>query len=360
MPFGIDPAARRIPVSGSGTAMSAKILILTVSVLFLATVFAGAEERPKTVPRLGILSPSSLFTQEQTKRIPRVGWLSVRHGPRIDWPFKQAMRELGWFDGENIDIVTRFASERYDQLPKLAAELVQLNVSVIVAADSTVIRAAKNASRTIPIVMSVVKDPVASGYVASFARPGGNITGLSNNLGPLHGKRLQILREAVPTLSRVGFLAPRGSVDWKTMESLSRKLGVEAQGLPFQYPGELETLFKTVQANRTNGLVITAGPSTNLHRRKIIEFASLNRIPAIYPLALYVAEGGLMSYGPNRRLMHKRAAYFVDHILKGAKPADLPVERPMAAEFAINLKAAEAIRINLPTEVLQRADKVIR
>jgi putative tryptophan/tyrosine transport system substrate-binding protein len=298
----------------------------------------------------------------QTKKIPRIGWLSLGHGPRIfNPPFMRSLRELGWFVGRNITIEARFAQERYDQLPALAAELVQLNVDVIVAADTPVIRAAKNATRTIPIVMAIAGDPVSRGYLASFARPGGNITGLSNDLGPLDGKRLQLLKEAIATVARVAIFDPTGLVDLKMMENVSRALGIKLQKLPrFKRSDGLESLFSAIRTNRVNGLIIASSAWTNLHRPEIIKFASKYQLPAIYPGAVYVTDGGLMSYGPNNAVLFRRAAYYVDKILKGAKPSDLPVERPMTAEFAINLKAAEAIRIKIPPEVLQRADMVIR
>lgn len=300
------------------------------------------------------------FAGAQTKKIPRIGWLSVGHGPRIPRPFTLGLRELGWVEGRNVTIEARFAEERYDRLPKLAAELVELKVDVIVAADSPVIPAAKDATKTIPIVMGVVRDPVALGYVASLARPGGNITGLSNNVGPLGGKRLQILKETVPSVSRVAIFDPTGRVDWKRMESVSGALGIQFQPLPFKHPDELDSILKAARTERANGLIVNPGPQTNFHRNRIISFASQNRLPAIYASIIYVADGGLMSYGPNLTVMRRRAAYYVDKILKGAKPSDLPVERPMAAEFAINLKAAETIGIKIPPEVLQRADKVTR
>jgi putative tryptophan/tyrosine transport system substrate-binding protein len=296
----------------------------------------------------------------QTKKIPRLGWLSVGYGPGVNPNFRQAMRELGWFHGENITVETRFAHERYDQLPKLAAELVQLRVDVIAAADSVVIPAAKNATNTIPIVMVVSRDPVSEGYVASLARPGGNITGLTNDLRPISGKRLQILKESVPSVSRVGIIFPRLDVDSKKLETTSRSLGVEPLVVRFEDPDRLDSILNTARTQRINGLMVLSGSQTNRHRTKIITFASQYRLPAMYSLSDYVADGGLMSYGPNLPAMYRRAAYYVDKILKGAKPSDLPVERPVTAEFAINLKAAKAIRIKIPPEVLQRADRVIR
>jgi putative ABC transport system substrate-binding protein len=208
--------------------------------------------------------------------------------------------------------------------------------------------------------MVVVSDPVALGYVASLARPRGNITGLTNDLGPIDSKRLQLLKEAVRSVSHVAVLGPTISVDWKTLEAVSRSSGVQLERLPFNHSDELERLFETAPSKWVNGLMVRPSPRTNRHRSKIIEFASRSRLPAIYPLTSYVTDGGLMSYGPNLPVMPKRAAYYVDRILKGAKPSDLPVERPMAAEFAINLKAAKEIGLSIPPEVLQRADRVIR
>jgi putative ABC transport system substrate-binding protein len=298
--------------------------------------------------------------EAQTKKIPAIGWLSVRHGPTINPHFVRGLRELGWFPGRNIAFEARFAKERYDQLPKLAAELVDLKVDVIVVASSSAIPAAKNATHKIPIVMVVVSDPVALGYVASLARPRGNITGLTNDLGPIDSKRLQLLKEAVRSVSHVAVLGPTISVDWKTLEAVSRSSGVQLERLPFNHSDELERLFETAPSKWVNGLMVRPSPRTNRHRSKIIEFASRSRLPAIYPLTSYVTDGGLMSYGPNLPVMPKRAAYYVDRILKGAKPSDLPVERPMAAEFAINLKAAKEIGLSIPPEVLQRAGRVIR
>jgi putative ABC transport system substrate-binding protein len=270
------------------------------------------------------------------------------------------MRDLGWFHGQNIEVVARFAKENHDQLPKLAADLLQLKVDVIVAADSDAIPAAKNATSTIPIVMAIVKDPVSLGYVASLARPGGNITGLSNSLGPLSEKRLQILKEAVPSVSRVAIVGATENVDWKRLETVSRYLGIRPLALRFQHPDQFESLTNAATTQRANGLLVLPGPHTGLHRHKVITFASQYRLPAIYARTIDVIEGGLMSYGPNLPPMYRRAAYYVDKILKGMKPSDLPVERPMAAEFAINLRAAKEIGLTIPHEVLQRADTVIR
>jgi ABC-type uncharacterized transport system substrate-binding protein len=323
-------------------------------------VFAGAPMSRKSAVITLVIS-TLIFVHvagAQTKRIPRMGWLSVGQGPRIYASFMDSLHELGWFEGKNIAIERRFAEERYDQLPKLAAELVQLKVDVIVAADSPVISAAKQATTTIPIVMSVSGDPDKLGYVASLARPGGNITGLSN-LEPLDGKRLQILKEVLPSVSRVTIFDPIGRVRGE-LETVSRAFGIQLQILLFKHPDELEGVFKATLAEQANGLMVVPGPQTNLHRNKIIEFASRNRLLAIYPLTIYVADGGLMSYGSDLAALRRRAAYYVDKILKGAKPSDLPVERPMAAELAINLKAAKEIGITIPPEVLQRADKVIR
>jgi putative ABC transport system substrate-binding protein len=190
----------------------------------------------------------------QAKKLPRIGWLSLRQGPTISPAFMQGLRKLGWFAGENILIEARFADQRDDQLPKLAAELIKMEVDIIVAADTPVIRPAKNATRTIPIVMTVVGDPVSRGHVASLARPGGNITGLSNDLGPLDGKRLEILKQAVPSVSRVAVFDPTGLVDWKMMETVSRALGIKLRGLPmFKRSDELEGLFKATLSNRTMG-----------------------------------------------------------------------------------------------------------
>jgi putative ABC transport system substrate-binding protein len=296
----------------------------------------------------------------QTKKIPRIGWLSIRHGPTIHPSFIQGLRELGWFVGDNLGIEARFANERHDELPKLARELVRLNVNLIVAADSSVIPAAKEATNKIPIVMTVVRVPVSQGYVASLARPGGSITGLSIAMRPSSGKRLEIFKEAVPSVSRVAVLGPSSYRVGKKFGSVSHALGVQTQRFDFANADELDHTFQAVLRMRPNGLMVGAGAETNLHRKQITKFASQNRLPAIYPVATYVMDGGLVSYGRNLRVRGRRAAYYVDKILRGTKSSDLPVERPMTAAFIFNLKDAKEIGLKIPPEVLQRADKVIR
>jgi putative tryptophan/tyrosine transport system substrate-binding protein len=325
--------------------------------------FAGAPMNGKSAVVALVISTLICVhvAEAQTKKIPRIGWLSIRHGPTINPSFTQGLRELGWFVGNNLGIEARFANERYDELPKLARELVQLNVDVIVVADSSVIPAAKEATNKIPIVMAVVADPVSQGFVASLARPGGNITGLSIGARPSNGKRLEILKEAVPSVSRIAILAPwsRDRVR-KGFETMRRVFGVQTQRFEFGNADELDHTFQAVLRMRPNGLMVIAGPETNLHRKQIIKFASQNRLPAIYSAAMYVMDGGLMSYGQNLSVKDRRAAYYVDRILKGTKPSELPVEQPMHAEFIINLKTAKEIGLKIPPEVLQRADKVIK
>jgi putative ABC transport system substrate-binding protein len=269
--------------------------------------------------------------------------------------------------GENIAIEARFARGERDDLGRLAAELVQLKVDVIVAASSPALPAAKNATRTIPIIMTTTSDPVEQGYVASLARPGGNITGVATNHNFLNPKRLEIFKEAVPSVSRVGVveLRRRGrrlgiTRDWAAMKRVSGLLGIQLEPLLLNHPGDLDSLLKAPATRRANGLMVLAGAETNFHRDKFIEFASRNRLPTMYPLPIYVVEGGLMFFGPNLAVIVSRAAYYVDRILKGAKPSDLPIERPLTAEFAINLKAAREIGLTVPPEVLQRADIIIR
>jgi putative ABC transport system substrate-binding protein len=300
------------------------------------------------------------IAEAQNKKLPRVGWLSLGRGPTPPVAFIEGLRKLGWYVGENIAIEGRFARERRDDLARLAAELLQLKVDVIVAASSPALPVAKNATRTIPIIMTTNSDPVESGYVASFARPGGNITGLTTNHGSFNAKRLEIFKQAVPRLSRLAVFDPRSRGDWGTIKRAGKGLGIQLDRLHWSHPDALKSLFKATALQRPDGLMVIAGPETNAHRREFIAFASRNRLPAMYPLPIYAADGGLMSFGPNLDVIYRRAAYYVDRILKGAKPSDLPVERPLRAEFVVNLKAAKEIGLMISPEVLQRADIVIR
>ena len=303
---------------------------------------------------------------QQTGKIPRIAVLSVAppssRTPSLE-ALRQGLRELGYVEGKNIAIEYRSAEGKLDRIQQIAAELVRLKVDCIVTAGPTPTRAARQATSTIPIVMAGGEDPVALGFVSSLARPGGNITGLTSLVGDLAGKRLELLKGVLPKLSLVAVLWDPG-VDGtvrqlREMESAAQTLGVQLQSLKVRGPDELEGVFQAAVKGRANALlVVTSGPF-RAYLAKIIAFAAKHRLPTMYDVKDYVDAGGLMSYGPNREDMYRRAAVYVDKILKGAKPADLPVERPTKFELAINLKTAKALGITIPQSILVRADRVI-
>ena len=309
---------------------------------------------------------------QQPKKIPRIGFLSAGGGSfyesvRIE-TFRQGLRELGYVEGKNIIIEYRSAEGMLDRLPALAAELVRLKVDIIVTGGPPSAGAAKEATVTIPIVMTGVGDPVGSGFVASLARPGGNITGLSTLAPELSGKRLELLKEVVPRLSRVAVFGTTTSPD--NAQSLKEvELAAGALKLKLQYldirdasnPKDLETAFRAAAKGRAEAVLMMVAPVvTSRHQTEIAELAVKNRLPVIFSGRASVEAGGLMFYGVNNMDLNRRAATYVDKILKGRTPADLPVEQPMKFEFIINLKAAKQIGLTVPPNVLVRADKVIR
>jgi len=305
---------------------------------------------------------------QQPTKIPRIGRLSggspSSDSARIE-AFRQGLRELGYVEGKNIVIEWRYAEGKPDRLPALAAELVRLKVDVIIAVGSPDIRAAREATATIPIVMIQGGDAVGSGFVASLARPGGNITGLSTLRPELSGKRLELLKETVPRLSRVAVFVSSASQDYaqvlKELDLAAGALGVKLQYLDILSPKDVEAAFRAAGKGRADAVLFrVAGPILSSQRPQIAELAVKSRLPAIYEVAVYVEAGGLMSYGVSSTDLDRRAATYVDKILKGRTPADLPVEQPMKFEFIINLKAAKQIGLTVPPNVLVRADKVIR
>ncbi len=305
------------------------------------------------------------FTQaQQPTKVPRIGYLAPSvSANRIS--FVQGLRELGYVEGKNIIVEWRANEGKLDRNPALAAELVRLNVDAIVAAGSGEIRAAKEASDAIPIVMVRGGDPVGSGFVASLARPGGNITGLAILRPELSGKRLELLKEIVPKLTRVAVLASSGSADHalvlKEIESAAGPLGLKLQTLNILSPKDFQIAFQNAVNGRAEAVLFrVAGPFLSSHRAEIAAIAVKSRLPVIYEGAEEVDAGGLMSYGVNANDLYRRAAIYVDKILKGAKPAELPVEQPTKFELVINLKAAKQIGLSIPTSVLSRADKVIK
>jgi putative ABC transport system substrate-binding protein len=301
-------------------------------------------------------------------KVPRIGYLTGAtpegQSARID-AFRQGLRELGYVEGKNIIIEYRYAEEKLDRLPALAAELVRLKVDVIVTGGSGNTRAAKEATTTIPIVMAQDTDPVANRFVASLARPGGNITGLATLAPEIGGKQLELLKEVVPKLSRVAVLgAPSttaGSAQQRREIELAAKgLKVQLQFLDVERLKDIETAFQAARKGRADAVLVLRGTVLGSEGTRISEFAVNSRLPAIYGTPRSVEAGGLMSYGVNGADLDRRAAIYVDKILKGVKPADLPVEQPKKFELIINLKAAKQIGLTIPPNVLARADRVIR
>jgi putative ABC transport system substrate-binding protein len=278
--------------------------------------------------------------------------------------FRQGLRDLGYVEGKTIVIDWRSAEGKLDRLPALAADLVRLKVDIIVTAGSAVTRPTKEATSTIPIVMAQDSDPVGNGFVTGLARPGGNITGLSTLAPELRGKRLELLKEVVPKLSRVAVFgsssSPGNAQALKEAELAARSLGVKLQYLDVLSPRDIEPAFQTAVKGQADAvLMMASGPLANFQQPQIAALAVKSRLPVIWSRD-YVEDGGLMSYGVNLNDLDRRAALYVDKILKGAKPADLPVEQPTKFEFVINLKAAKQIGLTIPPNVLARADRVIR
>ena len=304
---------------------------------------------------------------QQTKKIPRIGYLTIAALPsnsdRIE-AFRQGLRELGYVEGGNIIIEWRSGEGKPERQRELAAELVRLKVDVIVTSGQQVTRAAKEATSRIPIVMAQDSDPVGNGFVASLAHPGGNITGLSNLRPELSGKRLELLKEIVPALSRVAVLAssnePGNARILKEIELPAGALGVQLQVLDILSSKDIEIAFRAATKAHTDALLVVESAFLSDHRRGIANLAVKNRLPAIYGSSLWVELGGLVSYGPIFTDLARRAAIYIDKILKGAKPADLPVEQPQKFELIINLKTAKQIGLTIPPNVLARADRVIR
>ena len=301
-------------------------------------------------------------------KVPRVGFLaasSASDAANARWieAFRQGLRDLGYVEGRNIVIEYRYAGEKYERLPALAAELVRLKVDVIVSHGTPGPLAAKHATSVIPIVMTSAGDPVASGLVSSLARPGGNVTGMSLMVPELGGKRLHLLKEIIPGLSRVAVLwnatNPYNSLVVREMEATATTLGVQLQSLVVRGPDDFEGALAAAATGRAAALTAVEDPLMNTKRIQIVDFAAKSRLPAIYGIKEFVDAGGLMSYGVHFADSYRRAAAYVDKILKGAKPADLPVQQPTKFEFAINLKSAKALGLTIPPSLLQRADQVI-
>jgi putative ABC transport system substrate-binding protein len=316
--------------------------------VFAAPLAAEAQPAGK-VYRLGVLAPGSATGD-------------LRPGAA----FRDGLRELGWIEGQNLVIERRFAEGQLDRLPGLAAELVQLKVDVIAAATAAPVLAAKNATRTIPIVMLTVTDPVGRGFVASLSRPGGNVTGVAYGVGAdTFGKGLELLREAVPRVRRVAVLCnpdgPGYSVMLTSIKSAARSLGLELQLVEARGPAEFDGAFAAMGKGRVETLLVVTDPAYLLPgaAARLADLAAKSRLPSMHSQRAAVEAGGLMSYGPSIAALFRRAAYFVDKILKGVAPADLPIEQPTAFELVINLRTAKALGLTIPPAVLARADEVL-
>ena len=310
-----------------------------------ARVVAEAQQ-PARIHRIGMLSPSS------------ESFFSAR-----DEAFRQRLRQLGYVEGKNIVIEYRYAEGKGERLPDLAAELVRLKVDVIVTVGLAIL-AAKKASATIPIVFAAAGDPVGTGLVSSLAQPGGNITGLSLMAPDLDGKRLELLKEAFPKVARVAFLwqpgGPRENLPLTEMEAAAKALGLKLLSPEVRSLDDFEGAFARAKGNGAQALITTTGALINTQQRRVLDLAAKNRLPAIYHYSEFVEAGGLMSYAPDNTDLWRRAADYVDKILKGAKPADLPIEQPKKFELIINLKAAKQIDLTIPQSLLARADRVIK
>jgi ABC-type uncharacterized transport system substrate-binding protein len=320
------------------------------TVLFALSVRVEAQQLGK-IPRIGFLAISSVSNSET----------ALRHDA-----FRQGLHDLGYVEGKNINIEYRYADGKLERLPELAEELVRLKVDLLVAANATAAQAAKKSSTTIPVVMVVAGDPFGTGLVASLARPGGNVTGLYQYSPELVGKRLELLKEVLPKVTRFAFLnSADGTAARSRFEdqgkATAKSLGVQFQFVEVKAPAsDLEGAFLAMVKERIGALVISSAPLLSFHRKKILQLVAQNRIPAMGPDQEWSTAGGLISYGANLPDLYRRAATYVDKILKGAKPADLPVEQPTKFDFVINLKTAKALHLTIPQSVLFRADKVIR
>ena len=316
-------------------------------ITFLLFTGPAHAQQPTTVPRIGYLSPTS----------PSVS------PSRIE-AFRQGLRELGYVEGKNIVIEYRYAESKLDRLPALAAELVRLKVDVIVTSNQEPTRSAKTATVTIPIVMARDTDPIGNGFVASLARPGGNITGLSSMAPEISGKHVELLKEIVPRLSRLAVLGasntPGNAQLIREIENAASAFRVTPQYLDVLTVKDIEPAFRAASKGRADAILVLGSGIYASHRKQVVDLTVKNRLPAIFRSREYMEDGGLMAYGVNPFDLDRRAATYVDKILKGAKPSDLPVEQPTKFEFIINLKTAKQIGLTIPPNILARADRVIR
>jgi ABC-type uncharacterized transport system substrate-binding protein len=314
----------------------------------------------------GLLAAPLAAGAQPAGRLPRIGYLGTRTPSDFGLDaFRQGLGELGWVENQNIVIDYRFAEGKFDRLPDLAAELVRLKVDILVTHSTPGAAAGKNATDSIPIVMIAVGDPVGLGLIASLARPGGNVTGLSFSIVGLEmiGKQLELLKETVPKIRRVAILSnatnPTKPVGIRDVNVAARSLGVQLQLLEARGPNEFDSAFAAMARERVGALLVVADSMFVFHRTRLADLAARSRLPAVYGWREHVEAGGLMSYGPSLRDLFRRAATYVDKMLRGTKPADLPVEQPTKFEVVVNLKTAKALGLTIPPSLLQRADLVI-
>jgi putative tryptophan/tyrosine transport system substrate-binding protein len=326
--------------------MGEKITVLILSALLFALSASAAAQQPGKVPRIAFLLASSPGPD-----------------PRVEG-FRQGLRELGYVEGKNIAIEWRYAEGKEELVPKLAAELVQLNVEIILTDGTNVTRAAKNATKAIPIVMASDADPVGNGFVASLARPGGNVTGLVNLIAGLSGKRLELLKEAIPGISRVGIVwnpeNPSSVSGFKETQKAALTMAMQLQSLEVRAAENFEDAFQAAGKGRARALTVVSDSLMFNNRRRLLDLAAKHRLPTMHTQSLWVEAGALMSYGTYLPDLWRRATVYVDKILKGAKPAELPVEQPKKFEFVVNLKTAKTLNLIIPQSVVYQADRVIK
>jgi putative tryptophan/tyrosine transport system substrate-binding protein len=332
---------------------------------------AGMANKPIIVLLVGLALDGVGFAEaQQQAKVPKIGWVGARPAPRntVSTPgrelFRRELRKLGYIEGKNVAFEYRSAENKLDRLPALADELVRLNVDVLVTGSTAATIAAKNATRTIPIVFLSGSDPVALGLVDSLARPGGNITGFTSIGSVLAGKRLELLKETIPKLSRVAVLwnpqNPASAQSWKESQLSARELGLQLHSMEVSSSDKYDGAFKEAIKARSAALAVTQDPVAGSNQKLIADLAAKHRLPAIYPRGDFVASGGLMSYGPDQAETFRRVVAMVDKILKETRPADIPVEQPTKFELAINLKTAKTLGLTIPSVVLMRAEKVIK
>jgi putative ABC transport system substrate-binding protein len=332
--------------------MSARIFIWLLATVLLATVSSAEAQQPTKIPRIGFLQTGSASDPQNALRLGA---------------FRQGLADLGYVEGKNIFIEYRYAEGKSERLPELAGDLIRLKVDVLVVPNDLTARAAKKETTTIPIVMASSGNPIGTGVIATLARPGGNVTGLTSYTAELLGKRLELLKEVLPKVSRFAFLQD-GSTEtsasraaFKEAQGPAKALAVQLKSVEVKAPNpDFDDAFRIMIKERIGALITSPSPLMGFHRKRILQLVEQSRIPAMHPAQDWTTAGGLMSYGANTVDLSRRAAVYVDKILKGAKPADLPVEQPTKFEFIINLKAAKALNLTIPQSVLFRADRVIK